>query len=211
MGQAARDTGSTADRGLSSILGGRAIRTRGVVALWVQRRRAISPAHTGESTTPSILVKCPLSSPLPSRGNPDSSSLKETHLVKTTVTSLSTALSCSAFLSLTLNCLCNHYHCCSQTAGSRENLFCSQFPGVCQVYRELGWNTRELVEEEEGRKQRAKSILGVRCNLGEHTHSSPRPHLLKFPKPLKMEPLAEDQTGNTWTCREHSVFRPQQS
>lgn len=157
-------------RGLSSILRGRAIRTRVVVASWVQRRHAISPAHTeGESTSSQHPgVKCPLPSPLPSRGNPDSCSLKETHLVKTRVTSLSTALSCSALLSLMLNCLCNGYHCCSQTVGGRENLFYSQFPGFCQVYRELGWNTVELVGEEEGRKQRVRSILGVRCNPGEH-------------------------------------------
>lgn len=174
MGQAAGDTGSTGDRGLSSILGGRAIRTRDVVASWVQRRCVISSAHTeGESTRSQHPgLKSPLSSPLPSRGNPDSSSLKETHLVKTTVTSLSTALSCPAFLSLTLNCLSNHYHCCSQTAGGRENLFCSQFPGVCQVYHELGWNTVELVRGEEGRsrEQRTSWESGV---TWESTHILP--------------------------------------
>lgn len=139
MGQAARDTGSTGDRGLSSILGGRAIRTRDAVASWVQRRRVISSAHTeGESTRSQHPgLKCPLSSPLPSRGNPDSSSLKETHLVKTTVTSLSMALSCPAFLSLTLNCLSNHYHCCSKQQAAGRTYFVHSFQGFAKYTMSL--------------------------------------------------------------------------
>lgn len=71
------------------------------------------------------------------------------------------------------------------------------FPHGLQVFaqgnHELGQSTAVSGMCGTGiRKQRARNRLGVRYSLGEHTPSSPKPHVWNFPEPLKTEPLTED-------------------